>query len=99
MGLLAAAIWGALLQLLGTLVGRVLVSLGIGYTIFSGVDVSIEFARDFVISKITSSSAQTVRAAGSMQIGTAISILTSALVTRLTLNGMTGGVVKRMGVK
>lgn len=99
MQLLVAAIWGALIQLAGTLVGKVLLSLGIGYTIYSGVDVSISFARDFAISKISASSAQTVRAAGAMQIGTCISILTSALVTRMTLNGLTGGLIKRMGVK
>ncbi|MEH0165562.1 DUF2523 domain-containing protein [Roseateles microcysteis] len=97
--LLIAALWGGLIQVLGTLVGKVLVSLGIGYAVFSGVDTSITWARDYVISQISAQHAQTVAAASACKVGVCISILTSALVARLTINGLTGGSLKRFKVK
>lgn len=94
-----AAFIGALASIAGTLVGRVLLSLGIGYFVYSGVDTSITFARDFAVGHILSLSPQTVATAGALQIGRSISILSSALVARMTLNGLTGGSIKKMLVK
>lgn len=99
MHILIAAIIGALVQAAGTLVGKVLLSLGIGYAVFSGVDVSITWARDFAVAKIAASHAQTVAAAGALKVGTCISIITSALVARMTLNGLTSGTIKRFTMK
>jgi hypothetical protein len=96
MQIFIAALIGALVQAAGSLVGRVLLSLGFGYMVFTGVDTSIAWARDFVVSRIAASHAQTVAAAGALKVGTCISILTSALTARLMLNGLTGGTLKRM---
>lgn len=99
MPLFIAALIGGIVSALGTLVGRVLISLGIGYAVFTGVDVSIAFARDLVIAKISSSAGQTVAVASTLKIGVCISMLTSALVTRLTIAGLTGGTMRKMIVK
>ena len=99
MQIFLAALIGALIQAAGSLVGRVLLSLGIGYVAYSGIDTSIEFAKSFVVSQITATGAQTVAAASAMKVGTCISILTSALVARMTLAGMTSGTLKRWVVK
>lgn len=93
------ALIGALVQAAGTLVGRVLISLGIGYAVYSGVDASIEWARDQVIASISAAGGNTVRVAAAMKVGVCVSMLTSALVARLTIKGLTGGVMKRMVVK
>jgi hypothetical protein len=89
------ALIGALVQGAGTLVGKVLISLGIGMAVYSGVDTSITYARDFVIGQISATHSQTVAAASACKVGVCISIITSALVVRMTLNGLTGGTVKR----
>lgn len=99
MPLFLAALAGALVSLAGTIVGRVLLSLGIGYFVYTGVDTSIAWARDVAVSRILSLDSQTVATASALQIGRAISILTSALVARMTLNGLTGGSIKKMLVK
>ena len=95
MQIFIGALIGALIQMAGTMVGKVLLSLGIGLAVYTGVDSSITWARDFVISSISATHSQTVAAASTMKVGVCISIIFSALVTKLTLNGLTGGVMKR----
>lgn len=90
---------GALIDVLGTLVGKILVSLGIGYAVFTGVDLSITWARDYAINAISSQGGNTVAVASTLKVGVCISILTSALVTRLTIAGLTSGTLKRFKVK
>jgi Protein of unknown function (DUF2523) len=90
-----AALLGALIQA----VGKVLISLGMGYFVFTGIDVSITFARDFLLTKVSGLPTQAIAAAGAMKVGVCISILTSALVARMTLQGLTGGTLRRMVIK
>lgn len=99
MGPWVGALIGALIQVAGTLVGKVLISLGIGYAVYSGVDTSLTWAKAQVISSISGAGAQAVAAAGALKLGKVISILFSALVARLTLNGMTSGTIKKMVLK
>lgn len=99
MPLFLASLIGALVQAAGTLVGKVLLSLGIGYVAFQGIDTSITWAKAAVLSNIGAAGAQTVAAAGAMKVGTCISILTSALTARMTLNGLTSGTLKKMVLK
>jgi hypothetical protein len=99
MPLFIGALLGALIQIAGTLVGKVLLSLGIGYVTYSGVDTSIGWVKAFALSHISATSSQTVAAASTMQVGTCISILTSALVARMVMNGLTSGALKKMVVK
>jgi hypothetical protein len=94
-----AALLGGLVQAAGSLVGRVLLSLGMGYVMYSGIDVSITFARDFLVTKLSAQHSQTLAVAGALQVGRCISILTSALIMRMTLNGLTGGAIKRLVVR
>lgn len=92
-----AAIIGGLIEAAGTLVGKVLVSLGIGYAVYTGVDVSIGWARDQLLASIAGLPADAIGIASALRVGVAISILTSALVLRMTFNGLAaGGSVRRM---
>lgn len=95
MPLWVAAILGGFIQAAGTLVGRVLVSLGIGYVTFTGVDSGITFARDSLIASIGQLPATAIQVAATMKIGTAVSIITSALLARMVLQGLTSGSVSR----
>lgn len=96
--LIVGSLVGGLIQAAGTLVGRVLVSLGIGYAAYSGIDTSITFARDYLLGKLGAMPAQAMAVASTMQIGVCISILTSAVLARMVLKGLTGGTLKRFTV-
>ena len=96
MPLFIAALVGALIQIAGTLVGKVLVSLGIGLVVYTGVDASISWARDLALSNIQGLPADAVGILSTMKVGVFISMVSSALVVRMTMQGLTGGAIKRM---
>lgn len=100
MPLIIAALWGALISIAGTLVGQVLLSLGIGYLTFTGVDLSIAWAKAQFLSGLTGIPAAAVGLAGVMKVGVCVSMLLSAVTARVTLSGMqAGGSIKKMVVK
>lgn len=100
MPLIIAALWGALISIAGTLVGQVLLSLGIGYLTFTGVDLSIVWAKNQFLSGLTGIPAAAVGLAGVMKVGVCVSMLLSAVTARVTLSGMqAGGSLKKMVVK
>jgi len=99
MPIFLGALIGALISALGTLVGKILISLGIGYLVFSGVDTSIAWAKAYTISHISAAGGNVVLVAGALRVGSCISILTSALTTRLIINGLTSGTMRKMVVK
>lgn len=89
------ALIALLVRALGTFVGKILLSLGIGMVVFSGVDASIDWLRDQAIAHLNSTGGNTLRVISTLQIGKCISILASAYTARLVLNGLTGGTVKK----
>ena len=99
MPLWVAAIVGGLIQVAGTLVGKVLLSLGIGYITYTGVDTGIAWAKVQFIANVSGLPADAVQIMGVLKIGTAVSILSSALLARMTLAGLTSGSFKKMVVK
>jgi hypothetical protein len=101
MPLIIAALWGGFLSALGSIVGRVLVSLGIGYVAFSGANALQGWIKDRAFEYLNSASSistQVTQLMGVLQIGTCISILFSAVSIALGLK-LTSGVVKKMVVK
>ncbi len=99
MPLFIAALWGALIQIAGTLVGKVLLSLGIGYVTYTGVDASIVWAKAQFLSSLSGAPAAAVQLAGTMKVGVCVSMLLSAVTARLVLAGMTSGALTKMTVK
>jgi len=99
MGIFLSALIGALVAACGSLVGKVLVSLGIGYATYQGTDLMIGWVRDLAISNMSSLPVNAVRVMSAAKVGTCISILTSALVARLTVNGLTSGTLKKFTLK
>lgn len=94
-----AALLGGLVQAAGTLVGRVLISLGIGYASYSGLDASLGWLRQMIAAQWSGLPAQTMAVASALQLGSGVSVILSAISARLVLEGMTSGVVKRMVLK
>jgi len=96
-------VWGALLGLLiqvaGTLVGKVLISLGIGYASYKGIDVFVGAAKQQFLESLSWLSPETMNMVGMLQVGTCVNMLCSALLARMALKGMTGGALKSMVLK
>jgi len=99
MPLFLAALLGALIQGAGTLVGKVLISLGIGYVAYTGIDIMLTAAKDQFIADVGGLGTTVVQLAGVLQIGTCINILASAFLARLVVKGLTDGKLTSMVTK
>ena len=99
MPLWVASIIGGLIEVAGTIVGKVLLSLGIGYATFTGVDTSLAWAKSEFLSGMSGLPADAIAVAGLLKVGVCVSMLLSAFTVRLTIMGLTGGTLQRMVVK
>lgn len=99
MPLFIAAIWGALIPMLGSMVGRVLVSLGIGYVSYTGIDTGMEWVKTTFVSGMSGLPAAAIGMAVTLKIGVCVSMLLSALTARLVMQGLTNGAMKRWALK
>lgn len=87
-----AAIGGMLLNIAGSIAGQVLISLGIAMVTYVGVDTALDRLKADALSAIGSLPPQLIALLSYMQVGVAISIITSAVAVRLGLSGMNGAV-------
>lgn len=90
---------GMLANAAGSLAGNALVSLGMGFIVFSGVDASLNWVAVQVSSRMSGLPALTLDALATLKLGSCVSIILSALAARLTFDGMKNGVMKRFGPK
>lgn len=91
-----AALIGGLVQAAGTLVGRVLISLGIGYATYEGLDTGLGWIQAQIAGSFGDLAAQTIAVLSGSGIGVAVSIVLSAISARLFLDGVVNGTLKRM---
>lgn len=99
MPIFVAALLGGLVQVAGSLVGRVLLALGIGYVTYSGLDTAMTvFSTKFFQAANTLPSA-VIGVMGVLKVGTSFSIVLAAIGARLVLNGLTSGKITRMVTK
>jgi len=96
MPLFIAALLGALIQGAGTLVGKVLISLGIGYVAYTGIDTLLDAAKLDLFARIAGQGSTVTQLAGVLQIGTCVNILCSAYLARLVVGGLTNGKLTSM---
>lgn len=95
MPIFIAAIGGMLINVAGSIVGRVLVALGVSVVTYTGISASLAFLKQQAVSSFYSLPPEVLQIVGAMKVGVAISIVSSALVARLVLNGLTGDTMKR----
>lgn len=95
MPLIVAAIGGMLINLVGTLVGRVLIALGISVITYSGLSITLDWMKSQALSAIGGLPADVIGMLAMMKVGVAISIVTSAILARQVLNGLTGDTMKK----
>ena len=97
-----ASLLGGLVSATGTFVGRALISLGISYVVYRGIEAGMEAFKAKAFAALGGVSAFPVAAdlAGVLQIGTCLNILFSAYLTKLVLSGMSAsGSLTKMVVK
>lgn len=95
-----AALIGGLIQATGSLVGRGLISLGFGYVAYTGMDTSLTWLRTQIASSFAPFSGNTLAVLSALQVGSALSVLLSALGVRLLLDGLsTGGAIRKLVLK
>jgi hypothetical protein len=94
-----AALLGGLIQAAGTLVGKVLISLGIGYAVYTGLDTSLSWVRSQIAAAFGALASQSMAVLSAAGAGAAVSIVLSAIAARLFLNGVTSGTLRKFVVK
>ena len=99
MPIFIAAIGGMLLNLVGSIVGRVLVALGMAVITYTGINASLEALKTQAIQSFTSLPPEVFGMLSIMKVGVAISVVTSAIAARLLLDGLTSDTFKRFVLK
>lgn len=95
MPIFIAALWGAFLTVLPSLVGRVLIALGIGVLVYTGVRTTLGWLKTNALSNFSLLPADVLGMLATMRVGEALNIVFSAIIVRLVLNGLQSDVVKR----
>ena len=90
-----AALMGALIQIVGSLVGRVLVALGLSAVTYTGLCVTLNWLKSQAVTAALGLPADVVGMLSIMKVGTCISIIFSAMLARLVINGLSGDAVKK----
>ena len=86
---------GAFLAIAPTLVGKILVSLGIGVASYAGMDASLSWLKSGAVSALLGLPPQVVSMLALMRVGSCISMVFSAILIKLALDGMAAGVLKK----
>ena len=96
---IAAAAIGGLISVTGTIVGRVLIALGVGVVTYTGVQAGIDSLLANLDSAIAGVPADILGLLGFMRVGEALNIIISAMSARMLLNGLQGDTIKKWVLK
>lgn len=99
MPVFVAAIGGMLLNIVGTLVGRVFIAAGISVITYTGISMTLDGLKANAIAAFTGLPPEVFALMGVLKVGQCISILTSATAARLVLQGLTGDTIKKWVTK
>ena len=86
---------GMLLALVGGLVGRVLASLGMSLVTFYGMTQAIDFLKGLILQNLSQLPVTVVQILALMKVGTALSIVFSAMFASMLLNGLNSDTFKK----
>lgn len=94
-----AAIGGMLINLVGTLSGRILIALGISVVTYTGVSSSLDWMKSNALAALGGLPAEMIGLIGFMKVGVCISIITSAIAARAIVSGISGDSFKKWVMK
>lgn len=90
---------GALSSVAGSLVGRVLLALGIGYVTYQGLDVLLSVIQAKVFENLITGYPEINQALNMLNIGKAINVTFSAIIARNVISGLVGGAITKQVIK
>lgn len=96
---LIGGFWGALAVILPSLIGRILLALGISFVTYTGFSVTINFMYTSIQSYMGSMPTGILNLLGYLWVDKAIGALFSAYTAALAIKTASSGVVKRMVTK
>lgn len=89
-----AALGGMFLNLMGSFLGQLLVNAGVAVITYKGIDIALDTLKQQALNAFSGLPYEMVSLLAYMKVGVAISIITSALATRLAMEGLQGAVKK-----
>lgn len=98
-GILAQTIVGALAGSMGSLVGRALLALGIGFVTYKGADVSITFLFNNVKSAFSGAPSSVVQLLAFLWVDKALSLMFSAFTAALAIKTAASGLTRMVAKK
>lgn len=99
MPVVLASLLGGLLAIAGSLVGRVMIALGISVVSYTGLSATLGFVKAQMMGAFAGLPAEMLGLLSYMGVGQFINIITSALLARMVLNGLSGDTVKKWVLK
>lgn len=90
-----AMLLGGLVNIAGSITGRVLIALGLGVATYTGLSTSLAWLKSQAISSLTGAPAQLVQLIAFLGVGESISIITSAILVRMTINGLQSDTLRK----
>ncbi len=90
---------GALLTILGSAVGRIMIALGMGLTIFTGMGTTLSNVKQSGIGAFASLPPEIAQLFGLLRLGEAFSMLASTVAIKLISDGLNGDAVKKIAMK
>jgi hypothetical protein len=91
---LGSLIAGALLNIAGSLVSRVLTALGLGVIAYTGINSSLTWLKTNAFDSLLALPPDVVGVLSLLKVGSCISMVFSAMLIRMTLQGMQSDTVK-----
>lgn len=94
-----ASLLGGLISISGSIVGRVMIALGISVLTYTGTISALDYLKSEAVSALTGMPAQVVGMLATMKVGESLSIIFSAIVARQVQQGLTGDTIKKWVIK
>lgn len=99
MPIFIAAIGGMLINIVSTLVGRALVALGFSLVTYTGMSMSMGWIKNQLLAQLNGLPADFLAALAYGGVGVGINIITSAILARMLIDGVSGDTFKRFVLK
>jgi len=94
-----AAIGGMLITIAGSIVGRVLLALGLSMITYTGVSVSLDWLKGKMLDALDGTPEKILSLLAFMNVGMCLNIIVTAIMVRSVMKGVTGGSLKKWVLK
>lgn len=94
--LIIGSVVGGLAHAVGSLVGRVLVSLGVGFVVYNGADTMLDFVRTNVLNQLQMLPPELFTVLSLLQVPAVINVYFSAWTASLAITGLQSGSFVKM---